>query len=211
MQVKLLRVLQEQTFDRVGGEKPITVDVRIVTATNKNLQEEVAAGRFREDLFYRLNIIPITLPPLRDRKDDIPLLASFFVEKLARRTRSDARRFSEQALAALQSYHWPGNVRELENVVEQSLVFADGEEVRLDDLPSVIVGGDRGDVLQIPEGDRSLPEILEDLERQLILRAYDKADGVKTETARLLGIKTPALLLQAREVRHRRDQVAFLR
>ncbi len=193
MQVKLLRVLQEQTFERVGGEKTVEVDVRVITATNKDLDEEVREGRFREDLLYRLKIIPLDLPPLRGRTEDIPVLAAHFVSKLARRTRSSATGVADEALAALQTYAWPGNVRELENVIEQALVFADGEVIGLGDLPPYVLGGDRGDVLQIPEGDRSLPEILEDLERQLILRAYEKAGGVKTETARILGIKTPAL------------------
>ncbi|MCB9521331.1 MAG: sigma-54-dependent Fis family transcriptional regulator [Myxococcales bacterium] len=193
MQVKLLRVLQERTFERVGGERTVAVDVRVVTATNKNLEAEVAAGRFREDLLYRLRIIPIDLPPLRDRRDDVPALVAHFVEKLAKRTRSLATGFSDEALAALQCYAWPGNVRELENVVEQSLVFADGPLVRIDDLPATVLGVERADDLQLPDGERALPDILEELERQLILRAYEKAGGVKTETARLLGIKTPAL------------------
>ena len=193
MQVKLLRVLQERSFERVGGEKTVNVDVRVITATNKDLEAEVANGRFREDLLYRLKIIPLDLPPLRERREDLPTLAMHFVDKLAARTRSSATRFSEEALAALQTYAWPGNVRELENVVEQALVFVEGDEVQLADLPPAILGAGRGDTLAIPDGERSLPEILEDLERQLILRAYDKADGVKTETARLLGIKTPAL------------------
>lgn len=193
MQVKLLRVLQEQTFERVGGERSVTVDVRVVTATNKDLEAEVAAGRFREDLYYRLKIIPVQLPPLRSRASDILPLAMHFVEKLARRTRSEVRRISDDALAAMQGYGWPGNVRELENVIEQALVFAEGDTIALMDLPPHVVGARRGDYLELPEGERSLPEILEDLERQLILRAYERAEGVKTETARLLGIKTPAL------------------
>jgi two-component system response regulator HydG len=193
MQVKLLRVLQERTFDRVGGEKPVTVDVRVITATNKDLQAEVAAGRFREDLYYRLSIIPLHLPSLRERRADIPQLAQHFLARLARRTRSRATGFRDEALAALQSYSWPGNVRELENVVEQVLVFAEDPLIGVKDLPGHILGGARSDSLAIPEGERSLPELLDDLERQLILRAYERAGGVKTETARLLGIKTPAL------------------
>jgi len=193
MQVKLLRVLQERTIERVGGEKTIDVDVRVVTATNRDLKAEIAAGRFREDLYYRLNIIPVVVPPLRDRVGDVPHLAAHFLTKLATRTRSRARGFSSGAMEALRRYTWPGNVRELENVVEQSLVFAEADEITLDDLPSAVVGARASQVLPLPEGDRSLPEILEDLERQLILRAYEASDGVKTETARRLGIKTPAL------------------
>lgn len=193
MQVKLLRVLQEQEFERVGGEKTVSVDVRVITATNRDLEAEVAAGRFREDLLYRLKIIPLDLPPLRQRVEDIPRLAEHFLAKLARRTRSPARSVSAAALASLQGWTWPGNVRELENVMEQAMVFADEETLEVDDLPAHISGGRADNLLQLPDGDRPLPEILEDLERQLIERAYQQADGVKTETARILGIKTPAL------------------
>jgi two-component system response regulator HydG len=193
MQVKLLRVLQERTFERVGGEKTISVDVRVVAATNKDLEAEVREGRFREDLLYRLRIIPLAVPALRERRGDILPLARHFISKLATRTRSKVTNVQDAAVAAMQAYGWPGNVRELENAMEQALVFADGTEITLRDLPSQIVGADPRDALHLPEGDRSLPELLEELERQLILRAYDRADGVKTETARLLGIKTPAL------------------
>jgi two-component system response regulator HydG len=193
MQVKLLRVLQEQEFERVGGEKTIRVDVRVITATNRDLKAEVEAGRFREDLYYRLHIIPLTLPSLSERPSDIRLLAEHFIGKLATRTRSRVRGISDQALGALTAYSWPGNVRELENVIEQALVFAETDAIELGDLPPVVTGGRRGDTLELPEEGRSLPDILEDLERQLILRAYERAGGVKTETARLLGIKTSAL------------------
>lgn len=191
MQVKLLRVLQDQTFQRVGGEKTVQVDVRIITATNRELKEEIRNKRFREDLYYRLNIIPIILPPLRKRPSDIPLLADHFIQKLRKRTRSCVRSLSIPAKTALQSYSWPGNVRELENALEQAMVFAEQEELSANDLPTHISGIQNH--LQIPEGDRTLTELLEDLERQLIQRAYTKAKGVKTETARILGIKTPAL------------------
>jgi two-component system, NtrC family, response regulator HydG len=193
IQLKLLRVLQEREFERVGGEETLHVDVRVVTATNKDLRKLVETGEFREDLFYRLHIIPLTLPPLRDRRADVPLLAQHFIQKLARRTRSDVTGMSPEAMKVLDGYPFPGNVRELENVIEQSLVFAEGAVIEVDDLPSHILGAPRGDLLQVPQGDRSLPEILEELEHQLIVRAYRKARGVKTETARLLGIKTSAL------------------
>ena len=169
------------------------MDVRVVTATNKDLKREVEEGRFREDLFYRLHIIPVELPPLRDRKSDIPLIVEHFVDKLAKRTRSDVNGVAADAMAALRAYNWPGNVRELENVIEHAMVFAEGSLIRLGDLPPVVSGVQPGDALQLPDGDRSLPEILEELERQLILRAFKKAEGVKTETARLLGIKPSAL------------------
>jgi DNA-binding NtrC family response regulator len=193
IQLKLLRVLQERELERVGGEETVKVDVRVVTATHRDLKAEVAEGRFREDLFYRLHIIPITLPPLRDRPADIPPLVTHFIQKLAARTRSCVRGVSPAALRQLQTYAFPGNVRELENVIEQSLVFAEGDLIEPDDLPAFVSTGARRNTLQIPEGDKPLPEILDELECQLILRAFRRAEGVKTETARLLGIKTSAL------------------
>jgi two-component system response regulator HydG len=192
MQVKLLRALQEQEFERVGGEQAIKVDVRIVSATNKDLDKEVAEGRFREDLYYRLHIIPMTLPPLRDRRDDIPVLVNHFIEKLAPRTNPEVRGIADDALGRFMAYNWPGNVRELENVIEQSLVFAEGGQIGVDALPAMLQGQGDEERLDVPK-EMSLPEILEDLERQLILKAFKKAGGVKTETARLLGIKTSAL------------------
>lgn len=193
IQLKLLRVLQERQLERVGGEQTIKVDVRVVTATNKDLKAEVDAGRFREDLFYRLHIIPVDLPPLRDRKDDIPMLVEHFIKKLTKRTRSSVEGVSADAMAAMRVYDWPGNVRELENVMEHAMVFAEGSLVRLENLPPVVSGVKHHNILQIPDGERSLPEILEELEHQLILRAFRAAQGVKTETARQLGIKPSAL------------------
>jgi two-component system response regulator HydG len=192
MQVKLLRALQEQEFERVGGEQPVKVDVRIISATNKDLHKEVAEGRFREDLFYRLHVVPVQLPALRERRDDIPLLVQHFVDKLAPKTNPEVRGVADDALGRLMAYHWPGNVRELENAIEQSLVFAEGKEIGTGALPPFLKGGASEDTLEVPKS-MTLPEILDDLERQLILKAFDKAKGVKTETARLLGIKTSAL------------------
>ena len=194
MQVKLLRALQEQEFERVGGETPVKVNVRVVSATNKNLDDEVASGRFRADLFYRLHVVPVKLPPLRERKDDIPLLVQHFIDKLGPKINPRVRAASDATLGRIMAYAWPGNVRELENAIEQALVFAEGTEIGVGALPAFLQGdGDRdGDQLNVPR-ELSLPEILDDLERQLILKAYQKAGGVKTETARLLGVKTSAL------------------
>jgi two-component system, NtrC family, response regulator HydG len=192
MQVKLLRALQEQEFERVGGESTLQVDVRVISATNKELQAEVEAGRFREDLFYRLHIIPMRLPPLRERRDDIPLLVNHFITKLGPRTNPDITGIGDDALGRLMAYEWPGNVRELENVIEQALVFAEGTAIGVGALPAFLQGPSDEDRLDVPR-EMSLPEILDDLERQLILKAFKKAGGVKTETARLLGIKTSAL------------------
>jgi len=192
MQVKLLRALQEQEFERVGGEAPIKVDVRVISATNKPLEAEIAAGRFREDLFYRLHVLPVKLPPLRERREDIPQLVSHFIAKLGPKTNPRVRTISDAALGRIMAYHWPGNVRELENAIEQALVFAEGEVLTPVALPQFLQGGNEEDRLDVPR-EMSLPEILDDLERQLILKAYAKAGQVKTETARLLGIKTSAL------------------
>jgi two-component system, NtrC family, response regulator HydG len=192
MQVKLLRALQEQEFERVGGESPIKVDVRVVSATNKDLDQEVATGRFRQDLFFRLHVLPVKLPPLRERREDIPVLVQHFIAKLGPKTNARVRGISDAALGRIMAYHWPGNVRELENAIEQALVFAEGEEIQPGALPQFLQGGAEEDRLDVPR-EMSLPEILDDLERQLILKAYTKASRVKTETARLLGIKTSAL------------------
>jgi two-component system response regulator HydG len=192
MQVKLLRALQEQEFERVGGEAPIKVDVRVVSATNKDLEAEVAAGRFRQDLYFRLVVLPVKLPPLRERREDIPPLVQHFIAKLGPKTNPRVRAIGDAALGRIMAYHWPGNVRELENAIEQALVFAEGEEIQPAALPQFLQGGAEEDRLDVPR-EMTLPEILDDLERQLILKAYAKAGQVKTETARLLGIKTSAL------------------
>ena len=193
MQLKLLRALQEKEFERVGGEQTLKVDVRVLSATNKDLKAEVAAGRFREDLYYRLHVVPITLPPLRERREDVPLLVAHFLAKLAPRAGAGDATWSitDDALGRLMAYDWPGNVRELENAVEQAMVFAEGAKITLEALPVSLQG--TSEKLDVPRGEMALPEILEDLEKQLILKAYEKAKGVKTETARLLGIKTSAL------------------
>ncbi len=198
MQAKLLRSLQEKQIERVGGEAPVNVDVRIISATHRDITKMVKEGTFREDLLYRLHIIPIELPALRERPDDIPLLVDHFLQKLGPRTNPAIKDVEPGCLAALKSYRWPGNVRELENVIEQSLVFAEGDVLRADDLPALLGAlrpSSAAPLEQLPpDGDpRTLDEILEGLEKALILRAYQAAGGTKTETARKLGIKTSAL------------------
>ncbi|MBI2375050.1 MAG: sigma-54-dependent Fis family transcriptional regulator [Deltaproteobacteria bacterium] len=194
MQMKLLRVLQERTFERVGGEKQVSVDVRVVSATNRNLKTEVEAGRFREDLFYRLHIVPLHLPPLRERTDDIVPLARHFVSKLRARTNSDVAGLSSEAEAKLRAYHFPGNVRELENIVEQALVFATPPTIEASDLPAQVSGAEASEsTFSLDVSNMGLDEFLENAERQMILSAYEAAGGVKTETARRLKIKTSAL------------------
>ena len=200
MQVKLLRVLQEGTFERVGGEQTLQVNLRVLSATHRDLPKLIAEGRFREDLYYRLNVVPIQVPSLRERRADIPELCRHFIAKLAPRTNPQVQSISDDAVALLLAYPFPGNVRELENAIEQALVFADGAVLTAAALPAHIRGpaaaAPDGAGLTVPgglTGAMALPDILDDLEKQLILKAYRDAKGVKTETARLLGIKPSAL------------------
>lgn len=191
-QVKLLRVLQERELERVGGEETVTVDVRVLTATNKNLMAMVESGEFREDLYYRLNIIPLELPPLRDRLEDIPILVEHFLRKKSSELNKKQTRVNPDAMQELMNYYWPGNVRELENVIERAVVLCENVEIGLNDIP-ILLGDPSRTTLRLIKDDLPLVEALEDLERQLIARALEKAKGVKTEAARILGLKTSAL------------------
>ncbi|WP_456434485.1 sigma-54-dependent transcriptional regulator [Thermosulfuriphilus sp.] len=193
LQAKLLRVLQEKTFSRIGGLKEISVDVRVVAATNQDLQRMVNEGRFREDLFWRLNVFAIRLPPLRQRKEDIVPLARHFLRSFAQKYGKDLRDLSREALEVLLVYEFPGNVRELENIIERAVILAEGPVVTLQDLPHHLAKG------QVPKGlDRSLWELplplaVEHLERQRIKEALSLAKGVKTKAAEILGISERVL------------------
>jgi two-component system response regulator HydG len=205
-QVRLLRVLQERELERVGGEETIQVDVRIIAATNLPPEVLLEGGNFREDLFYRLHVVPITLPPLRDRKEDIPVLVRHFVTKLGDRTRSPVRSVSDAALAALQGHHWPGNVRELENVIERALVLAEGDSLEVEDLPPLGIRGTNGDANghgtppaspdtvgpTLTSNGVDLNDVVEGMEERLLREALQQAGGVKAEAARLLGLKPSA-------------------
>ena len=186
IQVKLLRVLQDGKFERLGGTRTIDTDVRIITATNKDLQQEIANHRFREDLFYRLNVINIHLPPLRDRKDDIPLLAMYFLKVYAEKNHKNIEGFSEDAMRALISYDWPGNVRELENAIERAVVFSNTKLVQLSVLPQGLQA--------FAESRHSLTFKIgmpwHELERQAIAIALAHTRGNKPMAARLLGVAT---------------------
>ena len=192
-QVNILRVLQTKEYDRVGGEETLHADVRVIAATHRVLREMVAEGAFREDLFYRLEVIPICLVPLRDRKADIPDLVEHFLHKKCEEMNRPLKRLTDRAMAAMVSYTWPGNVRELENVVERTLVLADGNVVDVNDLP-LDVEASRAEVSAEELEDSAIPltRRLEDLERQLIEQALEQAGGVKTKAAEILGIKTSA-------------------
>jgi two-component system, NtrC family, response regulator HydG len=192
-QVRLLRVLQERELERVGGEETVPVDVRIIVATNTSAEDLLGAGDFRSDLYYRLHVVPVTLPPLRERASDIELLVGHFVKKLRERTRSQVRSVSPDAMHRLRQYDWPGNVRELENVVERALVLAEGEILALGDIPLfqdpavVAVGGP-----QFPTDGMDLTGAVEEMEERMLRQALDRADGIKAEAARLLGLKSSA-------------------
>lgn len=190
VQVKLLRVLQERRFERLGGTRSIEVDVRVVAATNRDLQELIAEGTFREDLFYRLNVVPVTLPPLRARTNDIPLLVAHFLEK----SKAGARRISPEAMEALVTYQWPGNIRELENAIERIVILSHGEEIGLDDLPLEIRLNSGS--CSPTDGGFVLPDKgvdLEEVELDLVRQALARAGGSAPKAAKLLGLTARTL------------------
>lgn len=191
-QVKLLRVIQEHEFERVGGGRTIKTDVRIVTATNKDLAEQVKKGQFREDLYYRLNVIHIELPPLRDRREDIEPLANYFLAKYVRETGKKIDQIAPKALASLIGYDWPGNVRELQNAIERAVVLSRSDVITPRELPRDVIG--EGEIcLTLPQQGGNLTEILEDLERQLIIQTLRQQGASQTRAADILGIARTTL------------------
>ncbi len=186
VQVKLLRVLQEREFERLGGSKTIEVDVRIIAATNQDLRAALEQGAFREDLYYRLNVVPINLPPLRDRKEDLPELVDHFLERFAEDTGGRVSGVSAAALDKLRTYHWPGNVRELENIIQRAMVLAKGEVISVDEIQLDGASGASlppGAIPFLPEG-----MSLEKYEQELIREAMKRSDNNKSQAARLLGL-----------------------
>jgi two-component system response regulator PilR (NtrC family) len=194
IQAKLLRVIQEKTFKRVGGTEDILVDVRIISATNKNLEEEAIRGLFREDLYYRLNVIQIALPSLRERREDIPLLAEHFLKKYSQELGKDVREISDFAMSVLMEYNFPGNVRELENIIERSVALETSNIVLPESLSlSLFKKGEdksppKAEKWDIPEAGLNLEETIENFEKSLILRAFEKSGRVKKKAAELLKI-----------------------
>jgi two-component system, NtrC family, response regulator AtoC len=184
LQAKLLRFLEEKTFKRVGGAVDIHVDVRVVAATNRNLQEEVRGGRFREDLYYRLNVLPIVLPPLRDRVEDIPLLVDFYIDSYNREFKKRIRGVSAEAMARLRSYGWPGNVRELRNTVERAMLLAERDSLGVDDFTLGAGALRLTDRVELPPGGIEL----EQLERSLVVQALERTGWNQTRAATLLGL-----------------------
>jgi two-component system, NtrC family, response regulator AtoC len=211
MQVKLLRVLQESEFERVGGIKTIKVDVRLVTATNRDLLAEVGAGAFREDLFYRLNVVPIHIAPLRERREDIPLLADHFIAKFNGRLKKEIASITPEAIERLIAYQWPGNIRELENLMERTMLFCEGPAIRVSDLPVEVTGASPSAAATSPAGDeggRPAPESLKEavraeterVERELIQKALDATGGNVTQAARKLKISRKSLQTKMKEL-----------
>ncbi|RME63308.1 MAG: sigma-54-dependent Fis family transcriptional regulator [Nitrospirae bacterium] len=206
LQVKLLRVLQEREFERVGGIKTIKVDVRIIAATNKDLESLVESGQFREDLYYRLNVIPLHLPPLRERKDDIPLLVEHFIEKHALNKGRQRPNISPEILGIFMQYHWPGNVRELENVIERLCILASGRNVEIQDLPERLknLSGtkpsasiseiDVQEEIELTPKGIDLNRVINEIETKLILQALEMTGGNKTRASKLLGLNRTTLI-----------------
>ncbi len=215
LQVKLLRVLQERCFERVGGVKTINVDIRVVAATNIDLEEAVNKGTFREDLYYRLNVIPIHLPPLRERKGDIPLLVNHFLKKFSKGT--DVKSIDENALMMLESYDWPGNVRELENIVERLVILANGPTITIADIPETILRKSGHVPIPksseppaiLPEDGLSLSEAVEQFEKTLILQALERTNGVKNRAAKLLKMNRTTLIEKMKKMKLMKPRAAI--
>jgi len=195
LQVKLLRVLQERIVRRVGGRENIPIDIRLVSASNQDLEEAVKRGEFRQDLFYRLNVVPVRLPDLRDRREDIPLLVHHFLEKFAQQHGEPPRRFSNEAMRILMTHVWPGNVRELENAVEHALTMGSSEVLTPEDLPSSITAPERDIVEESVLDNASLA----DVEKRYILRVLERMDGHQIKTAQILGIDRRTLYRRLRQ------------
>jgi len=189
-QAKILRFLQEKEFIRIGGSKTISVDTRLISATNRNLEKALVEGKLREDFYYRINIIPIIIPPLRERREDIALLVKHFIDKVNEREGKHIRGISKEALEMLINYHWPGNVRELENIVERMVALTDQEIITADYLPLYIRNVGRTGMMKnrILSGEMSFPEAGEQFEKSIILDALEKTDYVQTKAATMLGI-----------------------
>ena len=183
VQVKLLRVIQERKFERVGGEETLDVDVRIIAATNRNLEEEIKKGNFREDLYYRLNVVNINVPPLRERKDDIPIMVNNFIRKFSKENNKNITSVDTKAKNALYSYDWPGNIRELRNCIEGAVVIAEGSTLRLEDLPPAVRKSQENSSISIPAGTD-----MDTAEKIIIRETLLFCHGNKSKTAQVLGI-----------------------
>jgi transcriptional regulator with PAS, ATPase and Fis domain len=197
IQTKLLRFLQEREFERVGGTRPIAVDVRIVAATNCDLEAAVKDGRIREDLYYRLSVIPISLPPLRERREDVVDLARFFLQRFARETKKRFTDITAEAQERLLAYGWPGNVRELANVIERAVVLGAGPTIALHDLPPRVAAAEPGDGSDL----LSYRKAVDAYRRELVLRALERHAGNRTAAAQALGLRRTSLSRLLRALR----------
>jgi two-component system response regulator PilR (NtrC family) len=200
LQVKLLRVLQQRQIEPVGGQAPVDVNVRIIAATHRDLEKNVADGKFREDLYYRLNVIPIKLPALKDRREDIPLLIGYFLNKFVSADRSNELHFTDEALEMLLSYEWPGNVRELENVIERLVILRGGNTIQPEDLPAKIFRHNPlstdlyKTIFELPEDGVDIKQVLSDIEDSLIMQALDRTSGNKNKASKLLKLNRTTLI-----------------
>ncbi|HME32387.1 MAG TPA: sigma 54-interacting transcriptional regulator, partial [Terriglobales bacterium] len=183
LQAKLLRVLQEREFERVGGTRTLKFDVRVIAATNRNLEEAIKSGQFRQDLYYRLNVVATVVPPLRERPDDIPLLAMYFAAKYAEKCKRSLKGISSEARSLLMSYSWPGNVRELENAIEHAVVLGLSDEILVDDLPDALL-----ETQSVQQDSGKYHDRLNQLKKQMITDAVTQTKGNYTEAAKLLGL-----------------------
>lgn len=201
LQAKLLRILQEREFERIGGHQTIKVDIRIIAATNRDLQAMVKEGTFREDLFYRLNVIHLILPPLRDRREDISLLANHFLQKFSSENQRDIIDIDPMAMSLLTAWSWPGNIRELSNVIERAVVMNSGPIIFSEDLPPQIRQPVRnaGEAKTAPVGERNLKEEIKRVEKRIIMEVLEQQEGNRTRTALMLGISRRALMYKLQE------------
>jgi transcriptional regulator with PAS, ATPase and Fis domain len=204
LQVKLLRVLQEREFERVGGNSTVKIDVRIIAATSSDLDQMVKDGTFREDLYYRLNVIPIDLPPLRERREDVPLLVQRFIEHFCETHKLDLKTVSPQVMKALMAFDWPGNVRQLENIVERMVALTGKRTAILPtDLPSEIQNRDSLNfvpLIEIPEEGINFQNVVTDMERELIIQSLRKTNGNKKLAAKLLNLKRTTLIEKIKRI-----------
>jgi DNA-binding NtrC family response regulator len=233
LQVKLLRVLQQKQFERVGDTETVTVDTRLIAASNRNLAEEIRSERFREDLYWRLNVVPIELPPLRKRREDIPLLVSYFLKFYNEQNQRYVVHIQREAMAAMQDYHWPGNVRELQNYIERAVVMSETDEFTIDLLPGVVTGSQppqdfsvgapslppdfeslskllvaEGLRLASPESNDLHSRVVDKVERELILQVLQMCGQVQTKTAIKLGINRNTLHKKMKDYNLESDEPA---
>lgn len=201
LQAKLLRILQEREFERIGGHQTIKVDIRIIAATNRDLQAMVKEGTFREDLFYRLNVIHLILPPLRDRREDISLLANHFLQKFSSENQRDIIDIDPMAMSLLTAWSWPGNIRELSNVIERAVVMNSGPIIFSEDLPPQIRQPvcNAGEAKTAPVGERNLKEEIKRVEKRIIMEVLEQQEGNRTRTALMPGISRRALMYKLQE------------